>query len=103
MTLGIAAGLGVGLELALQYLDLLLGQTGTRQVLCVFVEVHDGLMIVVDHLHRGVWVHVSIHWGHHGRRHHGRVVGEGVVHRQTRMARVIPWRVDVTHDVGRED
>jgi hypothetical protein len=92
LPLHVAAGFGVSLELSLQGLDLLLGQARTREVLCVFVVVHDGLVVVVEHLHRRMGVEIAINGVvvHHRRRHHGRVIGHGVVHWETRVGLVVP-------------
>lgn len=100
LPLDVAARLGVSLELGLESLDLLLGQARSRQVFGVFVVVHDGLVVVIDHLHRWMGVHVAVNGVHHGRGHHGRVIANCVVHGQTRMSRIIPRGVNITHGDG---
>ena len=90
LTLDIAARLGVSLELGFQGLDLFFGQPGARQVLCVFIVVHNRLVVVIDHFHGRMRVEVAVNGMHHRRRDHRGVIGEGVVHRETRMAGVVP-------------
>lgn len=90
LSLDVAARLRVSLELSLESLDLFLGQSRPRQVLCILVVVHDGLVVVINHLHGRMRVEVAVHGVHHGRRHHGRVVGNGVVHWKARVGRIVP-------------
>jgi hypothetical protein len=49
-------------------------------------------VVVVEHLHRRMGVEIAINGVvvHHRRRHHGRVIGHGVVHWETRVGLVVP-------------
>lgn len=97
MALDIATGLGMGLELGLEGLDLFLGQTGAGEILSVFLVVHDRLVVEVHHIEWGLRVKVAVHGLDHGGRSHGRVKGHGLFERDASMAGERIRMVDVVH------
>lgn len=100
LTLNIAAGLWVGLELGLQGLNLFLSQPWTRQVLCIFLVVHNRLMVEVDHVKRWVRIDVALHWMHHGWVCHCRIIGNGLFHGDRSMTSIRVWVVKIIHGCG---
>lgn len=105
LTLNITAWLGMSLKLSLQRFHLFLGQSRTRQILCVFLVVHDRLVVEVHHIKRRglLRVHVTpLNGMDHGRMRHCRVESNGLVHGDCGMACIGVWVVDVVHDCGRE-
>lgn len=96
----IAARLRVCLELGLQGLNLVLGQSRTRQVLGVFFIIHNRLRVEIDHIHVRVGVGIAVQWMHHGRLRHGWIKGHGLIDWDAGVAGERIWLLDIIHCDG---